>query len=194
LAITVKRSGITVKDSAIKIIGSNTATEKERENVKNTGELHFEAWPMPAGNRERKSKLLPFRAFDFSADHSHTLAAEVRRVKLSGLPTECNIVIVTAIVWGGNIQEIRYTPGQTVADALFLKHEDCNNYFSATGNGIQYPGDANRFIAVEMMEPEHNERPGQRLCRTECYSLSSGHGRRQRMEQGCFAASRPRAD
>lgn len=38
------------------------------------------------------------------------------------------------------MEEINFTPGSSVADVVFVKAEDCMDYYNKTGNGIPIPG------------------------------------------------------
>lgn len=78
----------------------------------------------------------------------------VRRVKLSNLPMKAKLKDIVGLVWGGNIQEVVYTPGQSWAEVLFANPDECKNYYDATPNGIVFPGSKDRHVEVEACAPE----------------------------------------
>jgi len=80
--------------------------------------------------------------------------SQVRRVKLSNLPSGAALKNVASLVWGGNIQEFNFTPGNSWAEVLFLHPNDCKKYFDATPNGVQYPSQTDRFVTIELCPAE----------------------------------------
>ncbi|KAF9637914.1 hypothetical protein BFW01_g8810 [Lasiodiplodia theobromae] len=77
--------------------------------------------------------------------------AQKRLVKLYNLPISSTVASIQAFVWGGRIEKIEYTPGNTYAWILFMRGQDCEKYYSDTANGIEHP-DGNRTIWVELGE------------------------------------------
>jgi hypothetical protein len=61
---------------------------------------------------------------------------------------------VSALVWGGLIQEFVFSPGKSEAEVLFVNPADCKKYFDATPNGIQYPGQPDLYITVKACPAE----------------------------------------
>lgn len=79
--------------------------------------------------------------------------AQKRLVKLTNLPITSTVASIQALIWGGRIEKIDYSPGNSFAWVLFMRGEDCKKYFIATTNGIDYPDDPNRVVWVEMGDP-----------------------------------------
>ncbi|GME64236.1 hypothetical protein GTA08_BOTSDO00554 [Neofusicoccum parvum] len=104
-----------------------------RENKDFENQLKFEEWP--------SQESRPFGG------------AQKRLVKLTNLPLTATIDNVQSLVWGGRVEKLDYIPGTSFAWVLFMRGEDCEKYFSDTANGIDYPGDSNCIIWVEMGEP-----------------------------------------
>ncbi|KAK8253438.1 hypothetical protein IWZ00DRAFT_542540 [Phyllosticta capitalensis] len=76
-----------------------------------------------------------------------------RVVKLINLTTNATVVDIQALVWGGPLAQIVYTPGSTEAKVYFLDGKHANRYYNATANHIPYPGDEDRLIEVHKCDP-----------------------------------------
>ncbi|KAK8214537.1 hypothetical protein IWZ01DRAFT_481447 [Phyllosticta capitalensis] len=76
-----------------------------------------------------------------------------RVVKLINLPTNATVVDIQALIWGGPLAQIEYTPGSTEAKVYFLDGKHANRYYDATANHIPYPGDEDRLIEVHKCDP-----------------------------------------
>ncbi|KAK8172376.1 hypothetical protein BKA80DRAFT_340096 [Phyllosticta citrichinensis] len=76
-----------------------------------------------------------------------------RVVKLVNLPTNITVVSVQALVWGGPLDRIVYTPGESTAEIHFLIGQDCQKYYKATANHIPFPGDEERLVRVQKCPP-----------------------------------------
>lgn len=77
------------------------------------------------------------------------IGAQKRLVKLYNLPISSTVANIQAFVWGGRIEKIEYTPGNSYAWILFMRGQDCEKYYRDTANGIEHP-DGNRTIWVEL--------------------------------------------
>lgn len=104
----------------------------DRKAVKTDGELRFPAWPQAQARSGGR--------------------AQVRRVKLTNLPSDSSFATIQSLIWGGRLEEIDYIPGRNSAYVRFMRGEDCKKYIDATGNGIDLPNDKGRIIWVEVME------------------------------------------
>jgi hypothetical protein len=80
--------------------------------------------------------------------------SEIRTVKLTNLPTIATHADVFALVWGGDVQALKFTPGSSFAEVQFLRGGDCAKYIAATTNNILWPKEPTRFIKVEKCDPE----------------------------------------
>ncbi|KAK8152681.1 hypothetical protein BC567DRAFT_277813 [Phyllosticta citribraziliensis] len=76
-----------------------------------------------------------------------------RVVKLVNLPTNITVVTIQALVWGGPLDRIVYTPGESTAEIHFLIGQDCQKYYKATANHIPFPGNEERLVRVEKCPP-----------------------------------------
>jgi len=88
-----------------------------------------------------------------------SLASQVRRVKLTGLPMNSTLETVASFVWGGRVEAINFKPGSRAADVLFLKPEDCMKYYHATSGAVPLPGQPEHLIDVELhvdADPVHD--------------------------------------
>ncbi|KAJ9639386.1 hypothetical protein H2199_006419 [Coniosporium tulheliwenetii] len=113
-------------------------TSASRENVETEGVLKFTAWPKPA-------------------ERPHG-PAKVRRVQLTNLPSTSTVSSIQALIWGGRVEQIAYTPGSTSAWVFFMRAADAAKYLDETSNGIEVPGD-DRIVWVESSkdpDPAHD--------------------------------------
>ena len=55
-------------------------------------------------------------------------ATQIRRVILTNLPSQCSTRDIARLVWGGDIEEIRYKDGETRASVLFVNARKCAKY------------------------------------------------------------------
>ena len=62
----------------------------------------------------------------------------MRRVVISDLPPFSAARDVAAVVWGGEIEEIKFNEGNRTATALFINARACRRYYEDTANGIEY--------------------------------------------------------
>lgn len=125
-------------------------TKEERAHIETDGKLTFKAWPQVASDREGMSNLYP----SISSSANIVIGLAVRRVRLSNLPSKAELKKIVGLVWGGNIQEFIYTPGQSWAEVLFINPDDCKRYYDSTPNGVVYPSSKDRHIEVEACPPE----------------------------------------
>lgn len=141
------------KENGVENFGTKKAPahRKEASDVKNLeNQLKFEEWPIqearPFGGKlsSRQFALIPTDIFT---------GAQKRLVKVTNLPITSTVASIQALIWGGRIEKIDYSPGNSFAWVLFMRGEDCEKYFTATANGINYPDDPNRVVWVEMGDP-----------------------------------------
>lgn len=71
-----------------------------------------------------------------------------RWVELSNLPDTFGPRDVTALVWGGAVEQVRYTPRASTAKIGFVSAACCANYHEQTASDIEYDF---RMIKVEMI-------------------------------------------
>jgi hypothetical protein len=82
----------------------------------------------------------------------------VRRIVLANLPAEVELKDIFCILWGGRVESVRYTKGESTCTVLFLTTEACKSYCLDAAAGVQWPHDRQRVITIESIEElEQNE-------------------------------------
>ena len=129
----------------------DTRLVTDRSEVMTEHQDTFTAWPQ-AGERPAGTSV-------------------IRRIHLRNLPRWANLTVIAGLVWGGDLQDIFYQEGDSTAQVVFLRAEDCQAYHTATSNGIECPGEPGRTIYVDL---HHSPDPVHQLVRD---FIARGHTR-----------------
>jgi hypothetical protein len=76
----------------------------------------------------------------------------LRRVILVNLPAELELKEIFSIIWGGRVESLRYTPGESTCTVLFLTADACKSYCRAAAAGVPWPKDHTRLITIASVE------------------------------------------
>ncbi|KAL8802050.1 MAG: hypothetical protein Q9182_004063 [Xanthomendoza sp. 2 TL-2023] len=99
------------------------------------GALYFKAWPK---YEERTTRT----------------AARVRKVLLTGIPMGASPTLVASFVFGGPLEQIQVN--EKSAYVTFLRGQDAEKYYEATGNGLLYKKDDVEHVIMTEMTREVN--------------------------------------
>ena len=117
-------------------------SDEDRENL-----AVFKTWGTPAA-RDKPGKIFSLCLFRVLTDKVILLAARVRRIILTGLPSNwCAPARVLSLVHGGAIESIHISTSGN-AHVIFCEHEACKAFFEQYPNGIDL--DNGKTIFVEM--------------------------------------------
>ncbi|KAL8841457.1 MAG: hypothetical protein Q9170_000920 [Blastenia crenularia] len=126
-----------VSPTKVRAAGITTAAAEPAKIVGDNleGSLYFKAWPKA---EERGSRS----------------AAKHRKVLLTGLPRDCSPTFASSLVYGGPLESI--TVGTSTGFATFLRAEDAEKYYEATGNGLLYKKGATEHVIMTELGKDVN--------------------------------------
>ncbi|KAL8802458.1 MAG: hypothetical protein Q9200_006579, partial [Gallowayella weberi] len=125
-----------VSPRSVKKAGTKTASMPGKVVAEDLeGALYFKAWPK---NEERTTRT----------------AARVRKILLTGIPTGASPTLVASFVFGGPLEQIQVN--EKSAYVTFLRGQDAEKYYEATGNGLLYQKDDVEHVIMMEMTREVN--------------------------------------
>jgi hypothetical protein len=81
-----------------------------------------------------------------------SLVPDLRRVTLANLPAQLELKEIFSIIWGGRIQMVKYTAGESTCVVTFLTDDACKTYCRQAAIGIPWPKDKTRIITIAKVE------------------------------------------
>ncbi|KAF2400839.1 hypothetical protein EJ06DRAFT_408721 [Trichodelitschia bisporula] len=76
---------------------------------------------------------------------------DLRAVRLLNIPEGGTIQFVERLIWGGPLERLDFTPGQTTAVATFMCHKHLVRYYRDAHIGVEWP-DSSRVVDLEILE------------------------------------------
>lgn len=146
----VREAGITTADTEpAKVVEGNLE-----------GALYFKAWPKVEDRASRTGKsssstsptpitldLLPgVPCPSVKPSKPTALAAQHRKVVLTGIPWDSSPTFIASLVYGGPLECI--VVSAATAFVTFLRADDAMKYYGSTGNGLLYKRDGTEYVIM----------------------------------------------
>ncbi|KAL8855069.1 MAG: hypothetical protein Q9221_000266 [Calogaya cf. arnoldii] len=103
---------------------------------------------------EDLEQALFFKAWPKVEQRGTRTAARVRKIMLTGIPPGATPSLVASFVFGGPLERIHV--GDSSALVTFLRGDDADKYYEATGNGLDYEKDGKKYVIITETTTEVN--------------------------------------
>ncbi|KAL8658429.1 MAG: hypothetical protein Q9226_000997 [Calogaya cf. arnoldii] len=103
---------------------------------------------------EDLEQALFFKAWPKVEQRETRTAARVRKIMLTGIPPGATPSLVASFVFGGPLERIHV--GDSSAFVTFLRGDDADKYYEATGNGLDYEKDGKKYVIMTETTTEVN--------------------------------------